>query len=121
MIHGAVLHASPHEPSETRVDLDACRALVAPPREGWLAYMGKHGQSFRFASRFMEESARTRVAAVYAFCRFTDDLVDCAEGKSATEIEAQLDAWLALARAEYVDAVVRPKTGVHRAWRRPFA
>ena len=39
-------------------------STIAPPRDGWLAYMARHGRSFRFAARFMRAADRDRVAAV---------------------------------------------------------
>lgn len=83
--------------------LEQVRAGVAhleTPRE-WLRYFGRHGTSFRFASRLLPAGPRDVVAGVYAFCRFTDDLVDRREELPVEEREALLDAWLALA---------------HRAW-----
>ncbi|MBA3889226.1 MAG: phytoene/squalene synthase family protein [Gemmatimonadaceae bacterium] len=77
----------------------ALAAVAAPPRaSGWAGYMGRHGQSFAFASAFMPASERKRISAIYAWCRYTDDLVDIPQGRSA---ETYLDGWLALSRAAY--------------------
>jgi phytoene synthase len=49
-----------------------------------------HARSFRWASAFLRRAERRRVAALYAFCRFVDDLAD-AEQASA-EARNELDA-----------------------------
>jgi phytoene synthase len=66
-----------------------------------LACLSRHSRSFRFAARFLSGPEARRIAEIYAFCRFTDDLVDKAEGVPAGELEARLDRWLALAEAAY--------------------
>lgn len=75
-------------------------AAVAPPppAAGWNGYMGRHGQSFTFASAFMPATERRRISAIYAWCRYTDDLVDVPQGRAA---ETCLDEWLELSRAAY--------------------
>jgi phytoene synthase len=77
----------------------AAEGLETP--EGRLAYFGKHAKTFRFAARLFPGDQLERVAGVYAFCRFTDDLVDEAGDESRESINARLDAWLALARRAY--------------------
>jgi 15-cis-phytoene synthase len=67
----------------------------------WLRYFGQHGTSFRFASRLFPPGPRDVVAGVYAFCRFTDDLVDRREDRHAAEREALLDAWMELTREAF--------------------
>jgi phytoene synthase len=64
-------------------------------------YFGRHAKSFRFASRLFPSDALRKVSGVYAFCRFTDDLVDEAQGRPAEEILARLDEWSRMARAAY--------------------
>jgi len=64
-------------------------------------YLARYGRSFHFASRFLRPEARSRVAAVYAYCRYTDDLVDEARDVDAAELHARLDAWLAASRGAY--------------------
>jgi len=73
----------------------AIRELATPG-----AYMSRNSRSFRFALGLMRGPERNRVARVYAWCRFTDDLVDRAPG-NLREAEARLDAWLDCARAAY--------------------
>jgi phytoene synthase len=69
--------------------------------EGWLAYFGHHAKSFRFASRLFPKDQLERVAGVYAFCRFTDDLVDEAAGEAPERVERRLGLWLEWARQAY--------------------
>ena len=71
-----------------------------PQKHSALAYMARHGRSFRFASRFMPAASRRRIAGVYAWCRYTDDLVDRSTAGIA-ETEARLDEWLARSRSAY--------------------
>jgi 15-cis-phytoene synthase len=67
------------------------------PRE-WRGYMQRHGRSFSFAAAFMSPSERARVSAVYAWCRYTDDIVDHA---SDAAVATRLDDWLERSRAAY--------------------
>jgi phytoene synthase len=69
-----------------------------------IGYLARHSRSFRFATRFMAGKEARRIAEIYAFCRFTDDLVDRDEGVPAGELEARLDRWEALAEAAYSGA-----------------
>ncbi|AHG89377.1 Squalene/phytoene synthase [Gemmatirosa kalamazoonensis] len=96
----SLLRIEPHH-----ADVAELRALVDPPRDGWLAYMARHGRSFRFAARCLDAADRDRIAAVYAFCRFTDDLVDVGDADDARRTEARLDAWLSLLRLEHAGGV----------------
>jgi phytoene synthase len=73
---------------------------LASPEER-LAYFGRHAKSFRFAARLFPREQLQKVADVYAFCRFTDDLVDEAEGEAREITEARLDVWLSSARQAY--------------------
>ena len=95
----------------------APQLLPSPPQPGeWMAYFAHHSRSFRFAARFMPRAERERLARVYAYCRYTDDLVDQAGGASLDVVEARLDHWLELSRRAYagcatgvplLDAVMR--------------
>ena len=60
-----------------------------------------HARSFSFAARCFPCKERRLVACLYAFCRTTDDLVDCAEGSTPEEVKEQLEAWRTLARRAY--------------------
>jgi phytoene synthase len=66
-----------------------------------LGYFARHGRSFHFASQLLSAGDRDRVAAVYAYCRQTDDIVDEAGAMSAAMIARRLDAWHALSRSAY--------------------
>ena len=52
----------------------------APRRSGpgreWGRYFARHSRSFSFAARLFAPEERRRVREIYAWCRFTDDLVD---------------------------------------------
>jgi len=67
----------------------------------WRAYFAHHARSFRFAARLFPEPEGTLVAGVYAFCRFTDDLVDRAPDPRRDRLEERLDAWMELTRSAY--------------------
>ncbi len=64
------------------------------------AYMARHSRSFRFASFWMPVNERQLLARVYAWCRFTDDLVDRSRHDERTT-RRRLDAWLAASRLAY--------------------
>jgi 15-cis-phytoene synthase len=66
-----------------------------------IGYLARHSRSFRFATRFMAGKEARRIAEIYAFCRFTDDLVDRAEGIAAEELETRLVRWEELAEAAH--------------------
>jgi phytoene synthase len=61
-------------------------------------YLARHSHSFRYASRFLPPPYDTLVADVYAFCRFTDDLVDGSSAESPSVLRARLEEWRSLAR-----------------------
>jgi phytoene synthase len=75
------------------------KGLESP--SGRMQYFGNHAKTFRFASRLFPEEALQSVAGVYAFCRFTDDLVDEAKGAPPLWISSRLDRWGALSRRAY--------------------
>ena len=86
--------------SSARQSLAAASGFLGTP-EARLTYFTRHAKTFRFASRLFPADALEEVAGIYAFCRFTDDLVDEAEGVNPDALEALLDAWLGLAREAY--------------------
>ncbi|MFX0064008.1 MAG: phytoene/squalene synthase family protein [Candidatus Hermodarchaeota archaeon] len=65
------------------LDLDSCYDYC-------IEYFKFHAKSFYFASRFLEPEVRRQIAALYAFCRFTDDLVD-ESYLQPNEIASELD------------------------------
>lgn len=75
--------------------LPAVRELASPD-----VYMARNSRSFRFAAALMRAPERDRVARVYAWCRFTDDLADGAS-VSSDGAEERLDEWLALSLDAY--------------------
>jgi 15-cis-phytoene synthase len=75
-------------------------AVSLPPVAGWERLMAEHAKSFRFAARLFPADRREQVVGVYAWCRYTDDLVD-EEELPASDLEARLDAWLDLSRRAY--------------------
>ncbi|MFX1254372.1 MAG: phytoene/squalene synthase family protein [Promethearchaeota archaeon] len=56
-----------------------------------LGIMEVHSKSFYFASRFLPSDQRQSVAALYAFCRLADDIVDENIDLSAAEINDKLN------------------------------
>ena len=85
-------------PSAEGAVVDAARAVGSPG--DWADYFGRHSKSFRFASLLFPAGPRADVEGVYAFCRFTDDLVDEADVEVA-EARARLGVWEELSRAAY--------------------
>src|SRR5690242_20728088 len=74
---------------------------IRPPLpHEWTSYLATHGRSFSFASILIPEPYRARVIAVYAYCRYTDDLVDRGR-QTRGEALAQLDYWLDASESAY--------------------
>lgn len=63
------------------------------------AYLASHSRSFRFAAAMMAKNDRARIARVYAWCRYTDNLVD-SDG-SVELAERMLAGWLNCSRTAY--------------------
>ena len=79
----------------------ACNTLPEDlPTNVW-DYFSTHSHSFSFAATGFSPADRRRVSCVYAFCRFTDDLVDDASHEADEVVAARLDTWIALARRAY--------------------
>ena len=76
------------QPLALPVQLPSLRGLDDP-----VAYLAQHSRSFRFAASMMKKADRARVARVYAWCRYTDNLVD--DDVSTALAERRLDGWLA--------------------------
>lgn len=84
----------------SRSRLSALCAGVVARDGGETGYLARHGRSFRFASRLLPRAEFERIARVYAFCRFTDDLVDD-PASSAASGALLLQHWIALAGSSY--------------------
>jgi phytoene synthase len=80
---------------------DWLRAVLEQETGDSLDYLARHSHSFRYAARFLTPPYDTRVADVYAFCRFTDDLVDRAEETDPGILRERLEQWRALASSVY--------------------
>lgn len=78
-------------PASAEAEVVALARAVGGP-EAWGGYFGAHSKSFRFAARLFPPEPRRSVEGVYAFCRFTDDLVDEAD-VDPTRARARLQAW----------------------------
>lgn len=79
---------------------ERARAVGGP--DAWPAYFGRHARTFRFAARLFPPEPAALISGVYAFCRFTDDLVDAPwDDAPAPVVEARLEAWGALARQAF--------------------
>ena len=81
-------------PTMVSAELVALDELADP-----VAYLGRHSRSFRFAASMMPKAHRARVARVYAWCRYTDNLVD--EDVSTALAERRLERWLECSRQAY--------------------
>jgi phytoene synthase len=68
--------------------------------ESSMEYLARHSHSFRYAARFLPKPYDLLVADVYAFCRFTDDLVD-GSTLPVSELRARLADWRRLAQAAH--------------------
>ena len=87
-------------PSLTTIAAIAAGAQALGPRRTWGHYFARHSRSFSFAARLFAPEERRRVREIYAWCRFTDDLVDEASAPGV-ELHRTLDAWAAICRAAY--------------------
>ncbi len=90
--------ASPAPASAEAEVVELARAVGGP--EAWGRYFGVHSKSFRFAARLFPPEPRRSVEGVYAFCRFTDDLVDEADVEPARARD-RLQAWRSLVTEAY--------------------
>ena len=75
-------------------------ARALGPESRWPTYFGRHSKSFRFSAWLFPRAERRVVTGVYAFCRFTDDLVDESDADIAMS-RARVEAWRHLARSAY--------------------
>ena len=71
-------------------------------RQQWRAYFGEHARTFHLAARLFPPREAGLVAGLYAYCRFTDDLVDEPDGDpSEHELTRRLDVWRQLSMAAW--------------------
>jgi len=71
-------------------------------REQWRAYFGEHARTFHLAARLFPPREAGLVAGLYAYCRFTDDLVDDPDGDpTEEELTRRLDVWRTLSMAAW--------------------
>lgn len=85
------------EPGTVVTDL----ARAVGPREDWAAYFRSGSRSFSLAASLFPAEARHVVTGIYAFCRFTDDLVDDAPVDDPVWVGDALDAWAGMCRSRY--------------------
>ncbi|MEO7102178.1 MAG: phytoene/squalene synthase family protein, partial [Gemmatimonadaceae bacterium] len=74
--------------------------------DGEIRYLASNSMSFRFASRLLPRIEAARIARVYAFCRFTDDIVDEPSLAASSALEQASSAellreWVEMSRAAY--------------------
>jgi len=90
----------PRPPSAEARVATAARALGGPAR--WGALFGRHARTFHLAARLFPREEAARVRGLYAYCRFTDDLVDeGGPGEDEVSLRARLDAWAGLTRVAF--------------------
>lgn len=109
--------------------VSAARAVGGP--EAWPAYFGRHARTFRFAARLFPREPAARVAGVYAYCRFTDDLVDDpSDGAGPDIVEERLAVWRELSHQAFhgsatgiplLDTVMGESGARGVSWRYPEA
>lgn len=82
-----------HSPSIAQYDA----ATLAQAFDYCESVTAVHSRSFHLASGLLPADRRAAVRALYAFCRVSDDIVDCA----ADDRAARLEAWRRLATAHH--------------------
>ncbi len=76
------------------------RALGGP--QEWRAYFGAHARTFSLAARLFPPMEASLISGLYAYCRFTDDLVDDPHDQpDVPTLSRRLDAWRTLSLAAY--------------------
>ena len=87
-------------PSTIRSRVEALGRGMGGP-ESWDGVFSRGSRSFSFAARLFPAEARARIAGIYTFCRFTDDLVDEAENTASADLDLTLDHWAYLCRSAH--------------------
>ncbi len=64
------------------------------------SYFSRNSRSFSFAARLLPTDYRNAIECIYAFCRFTDDLVDDTD-EAPFPTEEILDCWERMARRSH--------------------
>lgn len=97
----------------TRTDVETARRgapaanpNVAPPSSAngsVQKFFEGHSRSFSYAARWFSPRQQHLVACLYAFCRFTDDMVDRQQSSSHSveEVEKELEQWQHRAKTAY--------------------
>lgn len=81
--------------------VEAATRLGGPA--AWRPYFRAHARTFSLAARLFPVAERRRVEALYAYCRFTDDLVD--DPEDATDpntLEERLEVWRQLSHNAFL-------------------
>lgn len=60
-----------------------------------------YSKSFYLATQFMPRAKRDDVYAVYAFCRYTDNIVDSPRNRSIEDLQTELTQWRAEVRKAF--------------------
>lgn len=60
-----------------------------------------YSKSFYLATQFMPRAKREDVYAVYAFCRYSDNIVDAPRNRSREVLQSELDQWRAELQQAY--------------------
>ena len=80
--------------------MEMARAVGGP--DGWASLFGRHARTFRFAARLFPREHGGLVRGLYAYCRFTDDLVDETDPEVDGErVRGRVEAWKAATRAAF--------------------
>ncbi|MDX1494107.1 MAG: polyprenyl synthetase family protein, partial [Longimicrobiales bacterium] len=101
------LHVRPTD-MDTNGDRETSEALVRQragelggPRE-WRSYFGDHARTFSLAARLFPPREAGLVSGLYAYCRFTDDLVDEPHDDPSLDVlSRRLDIWRELSLAAF--------------------
>jgi phytoene synthase len=87
--HGGDLLVAP-----ASADAPARPVTLAEAYEACRLVTRRHAHAFYFSIRFLPPAQRRAIWAIYAVCRYSDDLVDCAPASATrAELLARLDLW----------------------------
>ena len=123
---------SPGSPGPVSAEATVRRLAVelGGPAE-WADYFGHHARTFSLAARLFPAEAARRVSGVYAYCRFTDDIVDEPfDGAARGVVAERIAAWRSLSLEAFegrrtgvplLDEVLAPAAQNGVDWRYPEA